>query len=120
MRSIRGATTVLDNTKDEIIISTKQLLQEILRVNQVEIEDIISIYFTATQDLTRAYPAIAARQLGIVNAGLMCMQELFIEGSMPKCIRVMLNVEIDKKQKDIKHIYLKEAKLLRPDLNKTN
>lgn len=119
MRSIRGATTVVNNTKDEIIVSTKQLLEEILKVNEVEIEDIISIFFTATGDLTRAYPAIAARELGIVNAGLMCMQELFIEGSLPKCIRVMLNVETDKQQKDIKHIYLKEAKLLRPDLNNT-
>ena len=119
MTSIRGATTVINDNKEEILLNTKELLQEIIKINKIDIEDIISIFFTATNDITKEYPAVAAREIGILNASLMCMDELYIEGSLPKCIRVMVNIETNKKQKDMKHIYLKEAIGLRPDLNNT-
>lgn len=119
MTSIRGATTVLNNNKEEIIESTIELLHKIIDANNIDIEDIISILFTATKDITKVYPAVAARQIGIVNASLMCMDELYIEGSLPKCIRVMVSIETSKKQKDMKHIYLRNAINLRPDLNNT-
>lgn len=118
MKSIRGATTTENNEKEEILSSTKELLQQMIKVNKIEIEDIVSVFFTTTKDLTKAYPAVSARELGIVDAGLMCMSELYVEGSLPKCIRVMIHAQIDKNQKDIRHVYLKEAKGLRPDLIK--
>ena len=118
MRSIRGATTVANNEKEEILSSTKELLTEMLKANEIEIEDIISIFFTATKDLTKVYPAVVAREMGIVDAGLMCMTELYVEESLTKCIRVMIHAQINKSQKEINHIYLKDAKGLRPDLTK--
>jgi len=118
MVGIRGATTVVDNEGIEILSNTKELLVEMLKVNEVEIEDIVSVFFTVTKDITKVYPAVAAREIGITNAGLMCMAELDIENSKRKCIRILIHADIDKVQKDIRHVYLKDAKDLRPDLIK--
>ena len=116
MISIRGAITT-ENTKEDIIESTKILLTEIIQVNGIETEDIISIMFTATQDLTKAAPAAAAREMGILNAALMCLSEMKVEDSLRKCIRVQLNAEVkDISQNQAKHIYLRKARSLRPDL----
>ena len=112
---IRGATTA-QNTKEDILFSTKELLECIIDTNKVEKEDIISIIFTATKDLNKVYPAIAARELGITQGSLMCVQEMEVEGSMLKCIRLAMTVENEKKQSQVKHIYLKGAKILRPDI----
>ncbi|MGL4345519.1 MAG: chorismate mutase [Cellulosilyticaceae bacterium] len=113
---IRGAITVEANTKDQIIQGAKELLTEILRVNDLEQEQIIQISFTATKDLDQAYPAIGARELGITDAALMCMQEMWVEGSLRQCIRVALMCQGTLTQKTVKHCYLKEAQKLRPDL----
>ena len=112
---IRGATTA-QNTRDDILLSTKELLEYIMDSNEVEKENIISIIFTATKDLDKVYPAVAARELGITEGALMCVQEMYVEGSMLKCIRVAITVESGKKQSHVKHIYLKGAKVLRPDI----
>lgn len=117
MISIRGAITVAENTKIDILESTKILLLAILESNNLTHNDLISIYFTATKDLTKAYPAVAARELGITDASLSCVQEMYVEGSMEMCIRVQLLVNSDDCQKDAKHVYLREAKKLRPDIN---
>ncbi len=116
MRSIRGATTVEENTEDEILKNTKTLLKKIIKENNIETKDIVSIFFTMTKDLNKVYPAVSARELGIVDASLMCTQELYIENSLEKCIRVMFNINSNKKQSDMKHIYLNKAKTLRKDL----
>ncbi|MFV0441514.1 MAG: chorismate mutase [Lachnospirales bacterium] len=116
MVSVRGATTVRENSKENILIETEILLKEILKVNKIEIDDIISCFFTMTKDLDKVYPAVAARKLGIVNASLMCYDELYIENSMEKCIRIMIQFNSNKKQKDVQHIYMNEAKKLRPDI----
>ena len=113
---IRGAITVNENTKDEILNKTEILLKEINKLNNISNDNIISIIFTMTKDLNKVYPAVAARNIGIVQAGLLCHQELDIEGSIEKCIRVMYTCEVDFKQKDVKHIYLDGAKFLRPDI----
>ncbi len=121
--SIRGAITVENNDKHEILSATTELLEEIIKMNNLDIENIVSILFTATNDLTKVYPAVAARNLGVKEAGLMCMQELYVEDSLQKCIRVLVNINSNKKQSEMKHIYLREAEKLRPDLviaNKTN
>lgn len=117
MISIRGAITVKENTESDILESTKVLLLSILESNNISNEDIISIYFTATKDLTKAYPAVAARHIGLTECSLSCVQEMFVEGSMEMCVRVQMLVNIDCCQKDAKHIYLREAKKLRPDIN---
>ena len=115
-RAIRGAITVDNNSENLIISTTKQLLEEMIEQNNIITQDIISIIFTATEDLDKAYPAVAARQIGIVNAGLLCMQEMKVDGSLKMCIRILLNVNTSKDQNVIKHVYLKGATKLRPDL----
>ena len=119
VRAIRGATTA-DNTKESIIDSTKKLLLEILKVNKLDIVQIISVLFTATADLDRAYPAVAAREMGMTDAALMCVQEMHVAGSLPGCIRVLVTAETDIPQKDVRHVYLRGARVLRPDLEPTD
>ncbi|WP_317368329.1 (d)CMP kinase [uncultured Tyzzerella sp.] len=114
--SIRGAITIEENTKENIIKNAEILLNEIIEKNGINKEDIINIIFSATKDITKAYPAIATRNMGITDCAIMCMQEMDIEFSLPMCIRVMITVNLDIKKQDIKHIYLKGAKKLRPDI----
>lgn len=114
---IRGAVTA-ENTKEDILAKTKELLLEIIEENNLDIECITSIFFTATKDLDKVYPAVSAREIGITDAALMCFQEMYVEGSLEKCIRVTVMVESDKKQKDAKHVFLGEAQKLRPDLKR--
>lgn len=116
MYCIRGATTVAENEAGTIIESTKELIQAIMEQNEIQNDDILSILFTATRDLTKANPAAGARQLGLTAAALMGMQEMYVENSLEKCIRVMVMVEIDRPQKDARHVYLRGATVLRPDL----
>ena len=113
LRGIRGATSVTSNTKEEIISATKELLEEIAKANQLKIEEIASIIFTVTKDLNAEFPATAARELGWKDTPLLCACEIDVPKSLPKCIRVLLHVNTEKKQKEIKHIYLKEAQTLR-------
>ncbi len=115
--SIRGAITVEENNRECILENTKVLLNDIIASNDLRIEDIVSIIFTATKDIDAVYPAVAARDVGIVQAGLMCVQEMYVCGSLEMCIRVLINIESkEKTQKDMKHVYLKGAVRLRPDL----
>ncbi len=114
--SIRGAVTVEENSRESIFENTRILLKDIIKSNDLDLESIISIIFTATRDIDEAYPAVVAREMGIVHAGLVCMQEMYVKNSLEMCIRVLVNVETDKKQKDMKHTYLKGAVKLRPDL----
>lgn len=120
--AIRGATTVSKNEKVTILEATKELLISILKENKIEIKEISSILFTATKDITKVYPAVAAREIGITEAALMCMQEMYVEGSLPMCIRVMVQIEQKSAHRDlsIKHIYLHGATKLRPDLAQTS
>lgn len=114
--SIRGATTVINNDKDEILYATRELLEEIIQKNNINVEDIVSIIFTATDDLNKVYPAVSARDLGILNAGLLCLQEMYVKNSLRKCVRLMLTVKSEKNQDEVNHVYLGGAKLLRPDI----
>ena len=119
MQSIRGAITVEENTKESILENTEKLLRAIVDENDIIPDNIVSIIFTATKDLDKVYPAAAARQMGILDAALMCYQELEIENSLEMCIRCMVTVDAEesgKEQRDSKHIYLKGEKILRPDL----
>lgn len=118
VRGIRGATCADENSLERIHAATRELLSEMLRSNDVLSEDIASIMFTVTDDLNAAYPAKAARELGLVLVPLMCSREIPVPGAVPKCIRVLMLVNTTKSQKDLVHIYMKEAQRLRPDLCK--
>lgn len=115
--TVRGAITVENNTKEEILENTSLLLQEIIKKNNIKMKNVISIIFTATEDLNKVYPAVAARELGFTKCGLMCFQEMKVENSLTKCIRVMLFIKSNMSQAEVKHIYLRDAKKLRPDLS---
>ena len=116
MRGIRGAITVEKNKSENIIAAASRLIKEIIETNQVSTEEIVSIIFTATKDLNQEYPAVAARKLGYKNIPLMCYQELNVENSLSKCIRVMIYINRSSDPEAINHVYLKKAKSLRPDL----
>jgi chorismate mutase len=118
VRAIRGAITVEKNTAEDIIESTKILLEKIIEKNNMPIDNIISIIFSVTRDLDSAFPAVAARKLGWTDVALMCTNEIHVPGSLEKCIRVLMHVNTEKSNQDIKHVYLKGAKILRPDLVK--
>ena len=116
VRGIRGATTVLRNDSEDIINETTKLLEEIRNANDLSEEDIISVIFTVTNDLNAVFPAVAARKIGWTSLALMCMTEIDVPGSLKKCIRVLLHINTKKAQSEIKHIYLNNAKVLRPDI----
>ncbi|MFV9972304.1 MAG: chorismate mutase [Francisella endosymbiont of Hyalomma asiaticum] len=117
-RSIRGATTVDKDTRQDVISATKELLQQIIRCNDVNINDIVNIVFTATTDIKLEFPTVAARELGLVDVPLIDYQQMMRDGVLEYCIRVMLTYNTEKTQTDIKHIYLRGAEVLRPDLLK--
>jgi chorismate mutase len=117
VRGIRGATSVAADSPELVLTATRELLQELLRANQIEtFEDIISAIFTTSPDLTSTFPAEAARSLGMGQVPLLCASEIAVPGSLPRCIRVLLHVNTEHKQSSIKHVYLHEAKRLRPDV----
>jgi chorismate mutase len=119
MRGIRGATTVQQDTNEDVLSATKELLEAILSANTDLITtDIASAIFTVTNDIASAYPALAARQLGWDQVPMMCTREIPVEGSLPLCIRVLIHWNTDKAQSEIKHVYLRNAVELRPDLIK--
>ena len=117
--SIRGAITAQENTREAILEATRMMLEAIINENALEIEHIVQIHFSTTKDLDAVYPAVAARAIGITSAALMCFQEMYVVGSLEKCIRVDVLVEQDGlTRENVKHQYLKEAQRLRPDLVK--
>ncbi len=118
MRAIRGAITVEHNNADEILAATRELLAEIFKENPEATADMVSMIFTLTPDLDAVFPAKAARLMGVTNVPLMCMSEIPVAGALEKCIRVLIYANTDLGLDDIKHVYMKEAVKLRPDLVK--
>jgi chorismate mutase len=118
IRGIRGATSVDENTSTAILSATKVLLERIVEFNGVQISDIASIIFTATPDLNAVPPAQAAREMGWIHTPLMCLQEMAVENSLPMCVRILIHWNTDREIDQIKHVYLQNARKLRPDLLK--
>jgi monofunctional chorismate mutase len=116
MISIRGATTIQHDIEEEILAGTKELLLETIKANKLDIKNITAIFFTCTKDITSAYPAKAARDIGIVNAALMCTQEMYVKNSLMMCIRICIFYNDDHMTENIKHTFLRNAIGLRPDL----
>lgn len=114
-RGVRGATTVSENTRDAILEATREMLYIIIRVNDIRPDDLASAYFTTTVDLDATYPALAARQLGWYDVALMCGHEMQVPDGLAHCIRVMLHWNTARSAREIIHVYLRDAKNLRPD-----
>lgn len=115
-RGIRGAITVDVNQEEDILLASHELLVEMLSKNDVDQQDIVSIFFSVTKDLDQAFPAKAARQMGLLDTPLLCLNEIDVENGLKKCIRLLMHVNSNKDQASIKHCYLKGAIILRPDL----
>lgn len=115
-RGIRGATTVEQNSREEILAATTELLQLLIRKNELRAEDVASAIFTMTADLDAEFPALAARHLGWTEVALMCMQEIPVPTSLEKCIRILLHVNTTRSAEEIQHVYIHGAVNLRPNL----
>lgn len=117
VRGVRGAITVEANEKPEILAATRELLEEIIARNELtDFSEIVSAVFTTSPDLTAAFPAEAARELGMGAVPLLCASEIDVPGALPLVIRILLHVNTDKKQADMVHIYLRDAQKLRQDI----
>ncbi len=111
--AIRGATTVEENTKEAIINATTDLLLEIVRANDLAIDEISAAWFSTTIDLNAEFPALAIRKLGWMNVGMLCAHEMSVPNSLPQCIRVLILINTNKTPEDLAYVYLKKAVGLR-------
>ena len=118
VRAFRGATQLSADTKEEMKSAVVELLKEILSSNSLTPDDLISILFTATPDLQSDFPAAGIREFGLLDLPLICAQELDIKGALPRTIRLMIHANSPLSRKEISHIYLRGAAVLRPDLAK--
>lgn len=116
VRAIRGAIQLDSDERSHLLKSTAELVTKVLHENELETADLISIWFSATPDITCEFPALAARELGLGDVPLMCAVEMDVAGAMPRVIRLMMHAETSKPRADIKHVYLRGAQALRADL----
>jgi chorismate mutase len=116
-RGIRGATTAEENTAEAILTATKELLELIIEANDLKTEDVASAIFTTTPDLTAAFPAQAAREMGWRDVALLDTEEMPVPSSLERCIRVLIHWNTGKGQDEVVHVYIKGAKALRPDIS---
>ncbi|HEX7715933.1 MAG TPA: chorismate mutase [Marmoricola sp.] len=118
VRAVRGATQLVSDTREEMLDRVAEMVTEVMTANGLDVEDFISVIFTATSDLVAEFPAYAARQLGFGEVPLLCARELEIEGSMPRVVRMLAHVESDVPRAEITHVYLHGAASLRTDLTR--
>lgn len=116
VRAVRGATQVDSNDRDEILTGTAELVLAVLERNDIAPDDLISIIFTATPDLTADFPAYAARKMGLTDVPLLCATEIPVPGAMPRVVRMLAHVETPKQRMELRHVYLRGAAGLRTDL----
>jgi chorismate mutase len=116
VRAARGAIRIEQDTAEHVISATGRLLSTMLERNEVDPDEIVSVFFTATEDLRSAFPAEAARRLGLGRVPLMCAQEIPVAGSMPRVVRILMHFHTDHAQADVVHPYLDGAESLRDDL----
>ncbi|CAN5519220.1 chorismate mutase [soil metagenome] len=116
LRAVRGATTVAADDAGSIVAATAELLETMLARNGIEHDDLVSLTFTATPDLTAEFPAAAARVLGISDVPLLCATEIDVRGAVARCIRIMMHLYSDRERSSLRHVYLGDARQLRTDL----
>ncbi|MGC4107604.1 MAG: chorismate mutase [Thermomicrobiales bacterium] len=114
-RGIRGATTAAANTAEDILETTQEMVTVLIALNGIESDDIVSAIFTTTPDLTAMFPALAARTFGWTEVPMMCSHEMNVPGALEKAVRVLVTVNTTKTPKEVRHVYLKGAKQLRPE-----
>jgi len=114
-RGIRGATTAAANTAEDILEATEELVKVLIHLNDLNPDDIASAIFTTTPDLTAWFPALAARNFGWTEVPMICTHEMAVPGSLQKAVRVLVHVNTTRSASDIRHIYLKGARQLRPE-----
>ncbi|GAA2397955.1 chorismate mutase [Nonomuraea africana] len=116
VRAIRGAIQVEANDRDAIISGTTELVSAVMERNQLTTDEVISVLFTATPDLTAEFPALAARKLGFHDVPLICCTEIDVPNALPRVVRLMAHVETDRPRAEIQHVYLRGATVLRQDI----
>ncbi|WP_211589444.1 chorismate mutase [Microbispora sp. H11081] len=116
VRAVRGAVQVERDDEPHLLESVETLLREIMEVNGLSRDDLISIVFTSTPDLVSAFPAAAARAIGLTHVPLMCARELDVRGALPRTVRVLAHVRTTRPVRDVRHVYLGGAAALREDL----
>ena len=118
VRAIRGATQLERDERDHLLERVTEMMTLLLRDNDLDADRLISVIFTATDDVRSEFPAYAARRLGLVDVPLLCARELEIEGSLPRIVRVMAHVDTDLSRGEVTHVYLHGAASLRRDLTR--
>ena len=116
VRALRGATTLDVDERDHLLERTQELIAELFERNGLHEDDLISIVFTATDDVHSAFPAEAARESGITHVPLLCARELEIDGGIRRCIRILVHAYTSVSARELRHVYLHDAKQLRTDL----
>jgi chorismate mutase len=119
VRAVRGATQLDEDVREHMLDRVAEMVLDSMSANGLEVDDFISVIFTATSDLVSEFPAYAARQLGFGEVPLLCARELEIAGSMPRVVRMLAHVETDLPRADVTHVYLHGAAALRTDLTRT-
>ncbi len=115
LRGIRGATTASDNSREAILEAAHELLDALIQANDLRQDEVASIYFTMTPDLDAAFPAAAARMMGWNDVALLDAQAPRVANDVSRCIRVLIHWNTDRSERDIRHVYLGDARVLRPD-----
>ena len=116
VRALRGATTIDHDDADEVKKRTGELIAGLLERNGLVPDDLISIFLTATADITSIAPAAGIRELGLTDVPLLCVGEMVTDGGLARCIRLMAHVETDRPRSEMRHLFLRGAVVLRPDL----
>jgi chorismate mutase len=116
LRGLRGATTCASDTPEEIETATQELLRGMMDRNDLSHDDVVSVIFTTTTDLTSAFPATGARGVGFGDIPLLCASEINVPGSMPLCVRILMHVYTTRSRTELRHVYLRNAQGLRDDL----
>lgn len=114
--ALRGATTLGVDERDHLLGRVEELLAEMLSRNSIHHDDLVSIFFTATPDVHSVFPAVAARRMGLGDVPLICAQELDVDGAVPLCIRVLMQMSTERSRPELRHVYLHGARSLRDDL----
>jgi chorismate mutase len=105
----------VENTPEAIVEATMELLQHLIEANEIHVDDVASTIFTTTPDLNAEFPAVAARKLGWMSTALLCGHEMSVPGSLQRCIRILIHWNTTRRADELVHVYLREARSLRPD-----
>ncbi|RNL86537.1 chorismate mutase [Halostreptopolyspora alba] len=116
VRAVRGAVQVEADERELVLDATTELVSEVMRRNELTTDDVISVLFTTTSDLTSEFPALAARKLGFVDVPLMCASEIAVPHGLPRVVRLMAHVETERYKSELQHVYLRGAQALRLDI----